>query len=168
VTMPDAGHSPVSGVRVRPAELPGELVVVRALFQEYASWTGVDLEFQDFARELETLPGLYAPPAGRLLLAECEGVVAGCVALRPLEPGICEMKRLFVRDAFRGRSVGRALAIAIVGEGRRIGYPLMRLDTLPGMSRAIGLYERLGFREIPAYRFNPIEGTRYLELALDG
>ena len=140
--------------------------VVRALFEEYAAALGVDLGFQDFDRELAELPGEYVPPGGRLLLALDEGNPAGCVALRPFEPGICEMKRLYVRSAFRGTGLGRLLAERIVGAGRDAGYERMRLDTLPAMAAARGLYESLGFVEIEAYRPNPIHGTTYIELAL--
>ena len=140
--------------------------VVRALFEEYAAALGVDLGFQDFDRELAELPGEYVPPGGRLLLALDEGNPAGCVALRPFEPGICEMKRLYVRSAFRGTGLGRLLAERIVGAGRDAGYERMRLDTLPAMAAARGLYESLGFMEIEAYRPNPIHGTTYFELAL--
>lgn len=140
--------------------------VVRALFEEYAAALGVDLGFQDFDRELAELPGEYVPPGGRLLLALDEGNPAGCVALRPFEPGVCEMKRLYVRSAFRGTGLGRLLAERIVGAGRDAGYERMRLDTLPAMAAARGLYESLGFVEIEAYRPNPIHGTTYFELAL--
>lgn len=139
----------------------------RALFEEYAASLEFDLDFQDFAAELAGLPGAYAPPRGRLLLAFHENQAAGCVALRELEEGVCEMKRLYVRPGFRDLRVGRALAEAILREAREIGYARMRLDTVPSMERARTLYRDLGFREIPPYRFNPIPGTAFMELRLD-
>lgn len=151
---------------LRPATFPDDLPEVRALFREYADSLGVDLSFQDFDRELASLPGDYAPPRGRLLLAEHAAVVAGCVALRPLGVDVCEMKRLFVRPAFRGARLGRMLAEAILSEARRIGYSRMRLDTLPSMAEAIVLYERLGFTDIAPYRHNPVPGARFLERTL--
>ena len=142
-----------------------QVSTVRTLFEEYAASLGVDLGFQDFERELAELPGEYVPPGGRLLLA-LDAEPAGCVALRPFEPGVCEMKRLYVRPAHRGSGLGRLLAQAIVEAGRDAGYERMRLDTLPSMGAARGLYRSLGFVEIEAYRHNPIHGTTYFERAL--
>lgn len=139
---------------------------VRSLFEEYADSLGVDLGFQDFERELAELPGDYAPPRGRLLLALAPEP-AGCVALRPFEPGVCEMKRLYVRPAYRGTGLGKLLAERIIEAGRKAGYERMRLDTLPTMGAARALYRSFGFAEIAAYRPNPIHGTTYFELALD-
>jgi ribosomal protein S18 acetylase RimI-like enzyme len=139
--------------------------VVRTLFEEYAVALGVDLGFQDFERELAELPGDYAPPGGRLLLA-LDPEPVGCVALRPYEPGTCEMKRLYVRPEYRGTGLGRRLVEAIVAAGRDAGYERMRLDTMPSMEAARALYRSLGFVEIEAYRVNPVHGTTYFELAL--
>ena len=140
---------------------------VRRLFRAYADWLGVDLCFQDFERELAELPGCYAPSAGRLLIARVAGDVVGCVGLRPLEPGVCEMKRLWVEPGFAGRGIGRALAQSIIGAAREIGYERMRLDTIPErMPAAQRLYADLGFREIPPYYHNPLKGVVMLELGL--
>jgi GNAT superfamily N-acetyltransferase len=143
-----------------------ELPAVRRLFEEYAASLEVDLAFQDFERELRELPGEYAPPAGRILLALEADEAAGCVALRPYEPDVCEMKRLYVRPAFQGTGLGRRLAEGIVDAGREAGYRLMRLDTLPTMEAARSLYGSLGFDEIEAYRHNPVHGTTYFQLRL--
>lgn len=147
---------------IRPATL-ADLDEIRAMLREYAAWLEVDLCFQNFEQELTELPGEYQPPKGRLLLAEG----AGCVALRPLDQEICEMKRLYVRPAFRGSGLGRHLIDAIIEEARAIGHRKIRLDTMPKMDSAQRLYASLGFHEIAAYRFNPEPGAKFLELDLD-
>jgi len=152
-------------LRVANAE---NIDAVRGLFREYATSLGFDLAFQDFDRELAGLPGGYAPPEGCLLLAHYEGRPVGCVGVRRLADGICEMKRLYVRPVCRGLHIGRALAQAAIAEAQSLGYRWMRLDTVPGMEKAQGLYRALGFYEIDAYRYNPIAGTRYMELDLQG
>ena len=157
----------IAGLRMTQASSPAQIAQVRELFLEYAKSLGFSLCFQSFDQELAGLPGDYSPPEGRLLIAEYEGEVAGCVALHKLEPGICEMKRLYLRPAFRGKGLGRRLAETILNEARSIGYQSLRLDTVEGVMRdAVGLYRALGFREIAPYRANPMEGTLYMELVL--
>jgi putative acetyltransferase len=159
--------SGVKGLTFAQAESPRQIGQARELFLEYARSLGFDLCFQNFDQELAGLPGDYAPPAGRLLLAECEGQLAACVALHNLDSGICEMKRLYLRPEFRGRGRGRALAERIVAEARQIGYRRMRLDTVePVMKDAVAMYRKLGFEPIAPYRPNPIAGAMYMELEL--
>jgi carbonic anhydrase len=149
------------------ARTPADLAAARRLIQAYADWLAVDLCFQGFDAELASLPGAYAPPQGRLLLAKVAGEVVGCVGLRPLEPGICEMKRLWVEPGWGGYGIGRALAQAVIDAARDADYRRMRLDTLPArMPAAQGLYRGLGFHEIPPYYDCPLEGVVMLELAL--
>lgn len=145
---------------------PEELSLAAELFREYAASLDFDLSFQGFPTELASLPGAYTPPEGCLLLARWGGEAAGCVALRPLLPGVAEMKRLYVRPSYQGRGIGRALAEAALKNATRMGYETVRLDTVPGMIAAIGLYAALGFCAIPAYRENPITGASYLEKRL--
>ena len=146
-------------ITIAPAD---DYDVVRELLREYAADLSVDLSCQDFEYELENLPTYYE----RILLARSGDAVAGCVALRHISDITCEMKRLYVRAAFRRHGTGRALALGIIEEGRRRGYTRMRLDTLPEMKSAMALYESLGFHSIAPYRHNPVEGTKYLELEL--
>ena len=138
----------------------------RVLFVKYADSLGFDLEFQGFSRELATLPGSYAPPRGCILLAEFNTNFVGCVALRPLENKICEMKRLFVVPEYRGRDIGRNLACSVIDKARQIGYEKMRLDTIESMKAAKRLYHSLNFRTIQAYCYNPLENPTYMELDL--
>jgi len=152
-----------------PAIVPAnDMDVVRELFREYQAFLGVDLCFQDFERELASLPGSYAPPAGALLLAMADDAVAGCVGLRPLDGGACEMKRMYVRPAFRGLGLGRALADAVVAAAVEAGYRSMRLDTLETLHTAIDMYRSMGFAPIEPYYHNPLPGVLYLEKALPG
>ena len=144
----------------------GAVAQARELFCEYAAESQLDLCFQNFEAELAGLPGAYAPPEGRLLLSMHEEQLAGCVALRKFDDGVCEMKRLYVRPAFRGLGIGRMLARRVIEEAGAIGYARMRLDTLARMHAAVALYEALGFRRIEAYRPNPLEDVIYFELAL--
>jgi GNAT superfamily N-acetyltransferase len=153
-------------LQIRQASTPEDLAAARALFEEYAAWLGVDLCFQRFNEELASLPGLYAPPRGRLLLALVGAEVDGCVALRPMSDEVCEMKRLFVRPAFRGSGVGRKLAETVIQEARNAGYRRMRLDTLLSMHGALRLYASLGFIRCPAYYETPLKETVLMELRL--
>jgi ribosomal protein S18 acetylase RimI-like enzyme len=158
-------------LHLRQAATPAEIEAARTLFKEYGASLGFSLCFQSFDQELASLPGDYAPPRGRLLMAHWlehdEDQLAGCVALHPLDHTRCEMKRLYVRPQFRGKRIGHKLAEVVVEEARKIGYRHMRLDTVPSvMGTAVELYQAMGFREIPAYRVNPIPGAIYMELQL--
>ncbi|MFM0731701.1 GNAT family N-acetyltransferase [Paraburkholderia sediminicola] len=150
-------------VEIHPARFPEQLEVVRAIFREYADSLGIDLGFQNFESELAELPGKFAAPRGRVLLALNNQNVVGCVAMRPLDELTCEMKRLYIRPAGRGQQIGRQLAALICRMARESGYTRIRLDTLPDMQAAQQLYASLGFEPIPAYVFNPIAGTIFME-----
>jgi len=157
----------IATLHLEKATTPEQVSLARTLFQEYGVSLGFSLCFQNFDKELAGLPGDYAPPKGRLLIAYMDSQAAGCVALHEFEPGISEMKRLYVRPAFRGKRVGLALANAIIEAAREIGYEKMRLDTVPSeMADAVQMYGRLGFKEIAPYRANPQAGTLYMELDL--
>ena len=158
-------------IRIVPALSEETISQARNLFREYASTIGVEVCLVDFERELASLPGLYAPPGGRLLLAIQQipgnpGEAIGCAALRKLEPDACELKRLYVRPAFRGQGAARELVKELIADARSIGYKRMVLDTLPSMQVAHKLYRTIGFREIPAYQRNPIPGSLFFGLAL--
>jgi ribosomal protein S18 acetylase RimI-like enzyme len=155
-------------VNITYATDPRQIQEVRRLFEEYAASLSFSLCFQNFQEELDGLPGFYAPPRGRLLLASADdGEAAGCIALRPLEPTIGEMKRLYVRPKFRGTGLGKKLTLKILDEAAAIGYKLVRLDTAPEMAKGIQLYESLGFRRIAPYRPNPVEGALFMEIDVD-
>ena len=160
MTPPDAR------VVIATAASPGELAAVRTLVEEYQRSLGIDLEFQGFSHELAHLGEMYGPPDGALFLAVLDGVAVGCVGVRRFDATCCEMKRLYVRPQGRGHGVGRRLAERAMEAGRAAGYAAMRLDTLPSMRDAQALYERLGFRDVAAYRANPVAGTRFLEAPL--
>jgi len=142
------------------------ITFVRELFAEYEQSLGFPLDFQNFDNELEHLPGEYAPPEGCIFLCKIKEDIAGCIALRKLEPGICELKRMYVRKGYREKGMGKQLADKIIERAKEIGYRIMRLDTLRSMKTAIRIYEELGFREIKAYRYNPFENAMYMEKKL--
>jgi ribosomal protein S18 acetylase RimI-like enzyme len=159
--------SPYPGIELLQAVSPALVEQVRKLFLEYAESLGFSLCFQGFDEEMNNLPGAYAPPGGRLLLAYHQGQTAGCIALRQFDQQVCEMKRLYVRPDYRGKGLGRMLVDHVIAEARSIGYKRMRLDTIESsMQDAIALYRQRGFREIAPYRSNPIAGALYLELLL--
>ena len=154
-------------MRIAQAGSSQEIEQARVLFEEYAAGLGISLCFQNFDKEVAELPGDYAPPSGRLLLAFVDDQIAGCVALRNLGDGTCEMKRLYLRPSVRGKGMGCELAQAIIDEARQLGYQRMCLDTLPGkMDHALALYRSLGFKEIPPYYDNPVPGATFMELLL--
>jgi putative acetyltransferase len=153
-------------LKILRAQEGENLEIIRKLFEEYANSLGFDLSFQNFGEELAKLPGEYASRTGCLLLAKYQGEAAGCVALRQLSKGVCEMKRLFVRPKFRRKGIGRKLAEAVIEQAKKAGYKQMRLDTVPTMNAARNLYKSLGFKNIDAYRYNPLEGAVFMELIL--
>ncbi|MCI0658875.1 MAG: GNAT family N-acetyltransferase [Acidobacteria bacterium] len=153
-------------MEIRQALGDEEITIARGLFREYEAELGFDLCFQGFERELAGLPGDYAPPSGRLLLAWVDGQPVGCVALRRIEDGLCEMKRLYLKPSMRRDGAGRRLTLTLIQEARSLGYQRIRLDTLPIMKAAVNLYRSLGFRSIPPFHDHPIEGALYMELDL--
>jgi len=155
-------------MRIVEANTHEDVDHARTLFKEYEAGLGISLCFQNFDHELKNLPGDYAPPDGRLLLAKDDNdQIAGCIAMRKHSPGICEMKRLFVRPAYRSTGLGRVLVNTIIDEARKLGYTHMRLDTIPGkMDKAIALYQSIGFVEIEPYCQNPVEGAKFMEFKL--
>lgn len=156
-----------NGIDFHEAASPEQISAIRELFLEYANSLGFSLCFQSFDQELASLPGDYAPPNGRLILATSDGNPAGCVALHKIEPDICEMKRLYVRPHYRGKGLGSELAKKVIAHARHLGYKQLRLDTVePKMQTAVAMYRQLGFRETAPYRENPIPGALYMQLQL--
>lgn len=153
---------------IRNAEFPADLDAVVAIFREYVRSPTVDLGFQDFEREFASLPGKYAAPDGRLLLADEQGAVVGCGALRRIDDASCELKRVYVRPAARGKDLGRQLVLRLLDEARMAGYTRVCLDVLPEFTAAQKLYETLGFQPAPPVSFNPVPGTKFLALDLAG
>jgi ribosomal protein S18 acetylase RimI-like enzyme len=153
-------------MRIVEAVTGSQLAIARSLIEEYAAALPIDLSFQDFQEELARFPGEYSPPSGAVLLAYVGKEPAGVVALRRHGPSGCEMKRLYVLPRFRGRGVGRALSKKVIRKAADLGYATMRLDTLASMDAAIALYRAFGFHEIPAYRYNPVAGAKFMELVL--
>jgi ribosomal protein S18 acetylase RimI-like enzyme len=154
-------------MRIKRAQTASEIEEVRQLFREYEAFLGVDLCFQSFEDELAGLPGKYTPPSGALLIGVIASVTAGCVAVRPLDDRVCEMKRLFVKPDARGTGLGRQLTCEIISVARDLGYSLMRLDTLYRLTEAMRLYETLGFHRAEPYYNNPLPGVVYWELDLN-
>lgn len=154
-------------IGITQATSAGQIEDAKRLFREYETWLGMSLCFQGFEEELATLPGKYAPPDGRLYVAYDASEPVGCIALRPIGQGVCEMKRLYLREAARGKGVGVRLIEQVIADGKEIGYERMRLDTYPPkMGKAVSLYEAHGFYEIPAYYDNPYDGVLYMEKIL--
>ena len=155
-------------IEIVPVGSVVQIAAARVIFREYEEWLGMSLCFQSFEEELASLPGKYAPQEGRLYLASIDENVVGCIALRPLEVGICEMKRLYLRESARGRGAGVALIERVIADAREIGYAKMRLDTYPPkMGKAVNLYEAHGFYSIPPYYHNPHEGVLFMEKDLE-
>ena len=161
-------HEVQTRYTVEPATTPDDIRAITNLFKDYTAWLDLDLAFQDYATELASLPGKYAPPAGALLIARRNsGIPLGCVALRPMDKhGICEMKRLYLSPEARGLGMGKRLVREVLREAKKIGYERMRLDTLPKMQSAVSLYEKMGFVKIEPYYETPLEGTLFLEVDL--
>lgn len=153
-------------VRIIAAMTPAEYREARSLFEEYQAFLGMDLGFQGFQTELDGLAGMYGPPRGVLLLAEAGNTFVGCVGLRDLGDGIAEMKRMYLQPAFQGRGIGKGLTVALIEAATCLGYAAIRLDTVTRLERAVTLYRQMGFREIPAYRYNPDPTVLYLEKRL--
>lgn len=152
---------------ITQAETDEQIAEAKKLFREYEAWLGMDLCFQGFEAELAALPGKYAMPEGRLYLAYSDDKLAGCIALRKLDQGVCEMKRLFVRDGFRGQKIGVHLIKKLIAEAKEIGYKTMRLDTYPPkMGKAVKLYESHGFRPIEPYYDNPHDDVLFMEMTV--
>ena len=154
-------------IKIITADSSELITKAKELVHEYALSLGVDLSFQDFETEISTFPEQYSPPQGRLLLAQWENEVVGCVGLRDSGGGKCEMKRMYVQPEYRGKGLGRALGERLISEARDIGYTHMRLDTVPAMEAAVSLYLSLGFKETEPYRFNPFKDAMFLELDLE-
>lgn len=152
---------------LRQASTPDEVDTARGLFREYETWFGISLCFQNFDDEVAALPGKYAPPEGRLYIAFDDDEALGCIALRKIEDGVCEMKRLFLRESSRGKGVGKMLIEKVLEDAAEMGYRLMRLDTYPPkMGKAVDLYKAYGFYEIPSYYNNPHDDVLYMEKKL--
>ncbi len=153
-------------LKIIQATTPEQLETARNLFREYQQFLNVDLCFQGFEEELASLPGKYAAPYGEILLAEFDGKMAGCVAVRAIKGDICEMKRLYVKDEFRGLSIGKKLAEEIIKKAKQLNYKKMQLDTLERLQAAMGIYQQLGFKKISPYYANPLDEVVYWELDL--